>query len=250
MGFIQDIVKTVVDTGKKAIQAEVKEQTENTIETVSNKVTSTINDVGDKFQNNVKTSIDNIGNSTVNDNVGTQTINNQSYNNTVVPNNVMPQNNGVISNGVNQVTNNIPVNNQPNNSQVVNGDSKSIASDVANILEKKDIMNRDELSNNASILEKGIVDKINEATDAINTFYNKDTTLNDNTQDLAGAFEHLMKATSNIGTATDNEVGKAINQAVQDNPGFNEGLAELNKESSQIIDKIQDGINEYKDINN
>lgn len=37
MGFFNEIIKTAINTGKKTIQDEVKEQTENAIENVSKK---------------------------------------------------------------------------------------------------------------------------------------------------------------------------------------------------------------------
>lgn len=270
MAFLDDLIKTAIDTGKKAIRDEVKEQTENAIENVSKKVSSTVKNAGSAVENTVKTSIDNIGKPkeevaesknvttsssmvieaqsntasiespttvAVADDIG-QTAFTQSES-VVTTNSPVMTTKETIQNPEFQQTITIEKNSQDSNT--------SIANDVANIFEKKDIMSREDVSKTAGVIETTFAQKINEVTDALNAAYDKDTTANDNTTSVLGSLNHFLDAAKNIGTKTDNQVGQMLNETFKD-AGEAQDFNEARKTLVDMTQNVQDTLDNYKNV--
>lgn len=97
----------------------------------------------------------------------------------------------------------------------------------------------------ASNLEQELANKINETTDILNAAYNKDTSSNDSATNIVDALNHLIKATNNVGTKTDNEVGKILNESF--NPKTNNTIKnEPSEEMREFEQKLQEVIDSYK----
>lgn len=195
------------------------------------KITKTVQNTGDAVETTVKNTIDNIGNTKKNNKNSIQnSTNNESKNMNVEPNQIAESINKTIlqTNSMNQSNN-------------------SIANDVANILEKKNIMSKDEVSKTTGSIESKFVGKINEVTDALNAAYNKDTTANDNETTVMGSLNNFLNAAKNIGTDTDNEVGKMLNESFKEVKTTPE-LEEAKDTLVNVTENVQKTIDNYKNV--
>lgn len=90
-------------------------------------------------------------------------------------------------------------------------------------------------------IEHGIVAKINEVTDLLNSAYNRDTNKNDFATNIADACNYLIEATSLVGTETTNEMGKMLNESWK--------KAQQKKEEQQeFAKKLQTIVEEFKKV--
>lgn len=129
-----------------------------------------------------------------------------------------------------------------------------IAGDIANIMEKKNIMSKEDLSNAAGAFEQGLTEQINQATDMLNQMYDKPAMENNAPTNLQGAFQNLKEASTNIGTSTSNPMGQALNDSVKDTLGstqtFNQAVDVMSAPTDAFVNNVQQKIEDYKDLSN